>query len=82
MLSLANYFGVVCLGLHSSIFCSEALAAKLYWHWCSSQSQLWACILSHKYFPGVEPLDISRFSLEGNGSMVWNNLKIGAHVVK
>ena len=70
------------LGLRSAILCGQALAAKLYWRWCSNQSQLWAHILSYKYYPGVDPPDISRLPLEGRGSMVWNTLKLGANLVK
>ena len=42
------------LELHSMDLVVTALAAKLYWQWCSSQDQEWAMIITHKYLPGVE----------------------------
>ena len=61
---------------------SQALAAKLYWRWCSRQHKLWAQIITHKYFYGTDPCYISALPLQVCGSMVWHTLKIGAVLVK
>ena len=70
------------LGLRSALLNSQALAAKLYWRWCSGQHQLWARIITHKYFYGADPCSISALPLQGCGSMVWHTLKTGAVLVK
>ena len=70
------------LGLRSTLLNSQALATKLCWRWCSGQHQLWARIITHKYFDGVDPCSVSTLPLEGHVSMVWHTLKIGAVLVK
>ncbi|XP_059068224.1 uncharacterized protein LOC131858791 [Cryptomeria japonica] len=66
------------LGLHSSILNGQVLDIKLYWCWCTCKNQLWACILTHKNLPEVNGFDVPRFPMEGQGSMIWNTLKLGA----
>ena len=61
---------------------SQALAAKIYWRWCSGQHQLWAHIITHKYFYGADPCSLSTLPVQGCGSLVWHTLKIGAMLVK
>ncbi|XP_057831111.2 uncharacterized protein LOC131041899 [Cryptomeria japonica] len=70
------------LGLCSAILNGQALAAKLYCHWCTSKNQLWVRILTHKYLPNVNVFDVSCFPVEGRGSMICNTLKLGAQLVK
>ena len=70
------------LGLRSAILNGRVLAAKLYWRWCTNQHQLWARILTHKYFPNIDVVEVHRFPLERRGSMIWNTLKFGAQLVK
>lgn len=70
------------LGLRSAILNGKALAAKLYWRWCTHQHQLWARILNHKYLRGVASFEVPRYPLEGSGSMIWLTLKVGAQLIK
>ena len=39
-------------------------------------------VLSQKYLPGVPYSDISRYPLEGKGSVIWDTLKKGAKLIK
>jgi len=70
------------LGLRSMALVVTSLAAKLYWRWCKCQDQDWAKILVHKYFLGVDYLDIPRLTLVGKGSCIWETLKKGAQLIK
>jgi len=70
------------LGLRSALLSSQALAAKIYWRWCSGQYQLWNPIITHKYFHGNDPCSVFTLPLEGRGSMVWHTLKTGVMLVK
>ncbi|XP_057856267.1 uncharacterized protein LOC131065696 [Cryptomeria japonica] len=70
------------LGLRSMALAITALAAKLYWRWCNNQDQDWAKILTHKYLPGADCLDVSRHPLQGKGSCIWDTLKKGAQLIK
>ncbi|XP_057868067.2 uncharacterized protein LOC131075253 [Cryptomeria japonica] len=70
------------LGLRSASLNGKALAAKLYWRWCTHQHQLWARILNLKYLRGVASFEVPRYPLEGGGSMIWHTLKVGAQLIK
>jgi hypothetical protein len=46
------------------------------------QDQLWARIISHKYFLRVPQSDLPRYVLVGKGSAIWKTLKRGARLIK
>ena len=50
------------LGLRSTILNGQVLVVKLYWRWCTNEHQLWAHILTHKYFLYIDVVQSSPLS--------------------
>ena len=48
----------------------------------TNQHQLSTRILTHKYFPYIDVVEVHCFPLEGRGSMIWYTLKFGAQLAK
>ena len=70
------------LELRSMNLVVTALAAKLYWHWCNTQDEEWAKIITKKYFLGVDCFEVPQLPLVGKVSCIWNTLKRGGQIVK